>query len=112
MFARPRTAAGATPYASIPDLFLNISKPQQRTLHALAQGGRILLGRDARGRIIEAECLTRDGWRLADCDVAVFKALKQRRLIMSRGGGPYLITREGLERLRPQLDNRTSGRTW
>ena len=112
MFARPRTAPDATPYASIPDLFLNISKPQQRTLHALAQGGRILLGRDERGRIVEAECLTRDGWRLADCNVVVFKALKQRRLIMSRGGGPYLITREGLERLRPQLDNRTSGRKW
>jgi uncharacterized protein YjhX (UPF0386 family) len=31
---------------------------------------------------------------------------------MSRNGGPYLITREGLERLRPQLDNRTSGRKW
>jgi hypothetical protein len=67
---------------------------------------------DERGRIVEAECLTRDGWRLADCNVVVFKALKQRRLIMSRGGGPYLITREGLERLRPQLDNRTSGRKW
>ena len=91
---------------------MNISKPQQRTLHALAQGGRILLGRDERGRIVEAECLTRDGWRLADCDLAVFKALRQRRLIMSRDGGPYLITREGLERLRPQLDNRTSGRKW
>jgi uncharacterized protein YjhX (UPF0386 family) len=112
LIARPRTAADATLRVSIPDLLLNISKPQQRTLHALAQGGRILLGRDQRGRIIEAECLTRDGWRLADCDVAVFKALKQRRLIMSRGGGPYLITREGLERLRPQLDNRTSGRKW
>jgi uncharacterized protein YjhX (UPF0386 family) len=112
LFARPCFAAGATLHASIADISLNISKPQQRTLHALAQGGRILLGRDERGRIVEAECLTRDGWRLADCDLAVFKALKQRRLIMSRDGGPYLITRDGLERLRPQLDNRTSGRKW
>ena len=91
---------------------MNISKPQQRTLHALAQGGRILLERDPRGKIIGAECFSRDGWRLADCDLAVFKALKHRGLIMSRNGGPYLITREGLERLRPQLDNRVSTRRW
>jgi uncharacterized protein YjhX (UPF0386 family) len=91
---------------------VNISKPQQRTLHALAQGGRILLERDDRGRPMDAECLTRDGWRLPDCTLAVFKALKQRRLVASREGGPYRITREGLERLRPQLDNRTSAKRW
>ncbi len=112
MIARPRTAADASLHAAIPDHPVNISKPQQRTLHALAQGGRILLERDERGHIIEAECLTREGWRLADCDLAIFKALKQRRLITSRNGGPYLISREGLERLRPQLDNRTSSRKW
>jgi len=91
---------------------LNISRPQQRTLHALAQGGRILLERDETGRTIAAECLTREGWRLAECTLDLFKLLKRRRLIASQGGGPYLITREGLERLRPQLDNRTSGRGW
>ena len=89
---------------------MNISKPQQRTLHALAQGGSITLERDYRGDIVAAECVTREGWRLSDCNVDVFKALKRRRLIMSRGGGPYRITRGGLERLRPQLDNRTSSR--
>jgi hypothetical protein len=96
---------------ALPDLFpLNISKPQQRTLHALAQGGRITLERDNRGDPITAECWTREGWRLSDCTLDVFKALKRRRLIMSRNGGPYHISRDGLERLRPQLDNRTSGR--
>jgi hypothetical protein len=91
---------------------LNISKPQQRTLHALAQGGRIVLERNERGDLIDAECLTREGWRLGDCTLDIFRALKRRRLIASHGGGPYRITREGLERLRPQLDNRTSGRKW
>ena len=91
---------------------MNISKPQQRTLHALARGGHIALERDERGTILAAECVTREGWRLADCTLDVFKALKRRRLIMSRGGGPYQITRDGLLRLRPQLDNRTSGRGW
>jgi hypothetical protein len=91
---------------------LNISKPQQRTLHALAQGGHILLERDETGRTIAAECLTREGWRLSECTLDLFRTLKRRGLIASRGGGPYHITREGLERLRPQGDNRTSGRNW
>jgi uncharacterized protein YjhX (UPF0386 family) len=91
---------------------VNISKPQQRTLHALAQGGVILLVRDARGDIVSAECRTRDGWVLADCNVGVFKALKRRRLIASQNGQPYRITREGLANLRSQLDNRVSARGW
>jgi uncharacterized protein YjhX (UPF0386 family) len=91
---------------------LNISKPQQRTLHALAQGGAILIERDERGTLVAAECVTREGWRLSDCDLFVFKALKQKRLIASRGGGPYRITREGLLCLRAQGDNRTSARGW
>ena len=102
-------SADATSHACLGPL-LNISKHQQRTLHALAQGGRIMLERNEKGAVVAAECVTRDGWRLADCNVDLFKALKRRGLIASRGGGPYQITREGLERLRPQLDNRTSGR--
>ena len=91
---------------------MNISKAQQRTLHALAQGGRIVLERDERGDILSADCITRDGWTLSDCDVAVFKSLKKKRLIASRNGQPYQITREGLVNLRSQLDNRTSARAF
>jgi uncharacterized protein YjhX (UPF0386 family) len=91
---------------------LNISKPQQRTLHALAQGGVIMLERDAKGSLLDAECVSRDGWRLADCDLAVFKSLKKKRLIASQGGKPYRITREGLMHLRAQLDNRTTVKGW
>lgn len=91
---------------------MNISKPQQRTLHALAQGGRIILERNERGDLLAAECVTRDGWTLSDCDVTVFKSLKKKRMIASRNGGPYQITREGLVNLRSQLDNRTSVRGW
>jgi uncharacterized protein YjhX (UPF0386 family) len=90
---------------------VNISKSQQRTLHALARGGRITLERDDRGDIVAVECWTREGWLLGDCTLEVFKALKRRRLIASRGGGPYQITRDGLVRLKPQLDNRVSGRS-
>ena len=85
---------------------MNVSRAEQRTLHALAQGGRILIERDVGGHIVAADCITRDGWRLSDCDLALWRKLKRRRLIASRDGRPYAITRFGLEVLRPQLDNR------
>ena len=91
---------------------MNISKPQQRTLHALAQGGVIVLERDARGDVISADCISRDGWRLSDCDIAVFRSLKKKGLIASRNGQPYRITRDGLVNLRAQLDNRTTMKGW
>ena len=91
---------------------MNISKPQQRTLHALAQGGAITLVRDDRGGLITAECHNRDGWLLSDCNLAVFKSLKKRRLIASRDSGPYRITREGLLSLRAQVDNRVTIKGW
>ncbi|SFK17506.1 YjhX family toxin [Caulobacter sp. UNC279MFTsu5.1] len=91
---------------------MNISKPQQRTLHALAQGARIELLRDDKGRVVGADCITGEGWRLSDCTLAVFKALKRRRFIASTGGGPYRITREGAANLRAQADNRVTARGW
>ena len=91
---------------------MNISKPQQRTLHALAQGARIELLRDDKGRIVGADCITGEGWRLSDCTLGVFKTLKRRRFIASTDGGPYRITRLGAVNLRSQLDNRVTARGW
>ena len=85
---------------------MNISKYEQRTLHALAQGGRINQHKDDRGDIIAVDCITRDGWRLGDCTLGVFRKLRKRRLIRSEDGGPYRVTREGLEAVRAQVDNR------
>lgn len=85
---------------------MNISKYEQRVLHALAQGGRIEYIRDARGKVEIVDCFNRDGFRLADCTLPVFTRLKRRRLIRSRSGGAYRITREGLVAVRGQLDNR------
>lgn len=85
---------------------MNISRSEQRTLHALAQGGAIHFEKDVRGKIARITCYNRDGWALADCTLHVFQRLKRRRLIASRGGGPYRITRDGLTAVRPQLDNR------
>ena len=85
---------------------MNISKYEQRVLHALAQGGRIEYRRDDRGRVIAVDCLTRDGWRLADCTLGTFAKLRKRRLVASSSGQPYRITRDGLAAVRAQLDNR------
>ncbi len=85
---------------------MNISKLEQRALHVLAQGGHIRHERDDNGRIIEITCFTRDGYGLADCTMAIFKKLKSKRLIESKNGGPYHISRRGRVAVRPQADNR------
>lgn len=85
---------------------MNISKHEQRVLHALAQGGHIQHERDERGRLADIDCLTREGYRLTDCTLDLFQRLRRRGFIASRAGGPYRITREGLRAVRAQLDNR------
>ena len=86
---------------------MNISKYEQRVLHALAQGGRIVHRREAEtSRIVAVDCFTRDGYVLSDCTLGLFRRLKRRKLIASMDGGPYRATRLGLAAVRSQLDNR------
>jgi uncharacterized protein YjhX (UPF0386 family) len=85
---------------------MNISKAEQRVLHALAQGGLIRHHRDERGRISEVLCFTREGHVLSNCDLAVFNKLKRKQLIASRGSSPYRISELGRRSVRSQLDNR------
>ncbi|MEP0234402.1 YjhX family toxin [Roseibium sp.] len=84
---------------------MDISKAEQRALHLLAQGGRILVEKDDRGHIIKTSTVTRDGWFWGGCDLTLFRKLKRRRYISSRAGGPYRVTRLGLKRVRAQLNN-------
>ena len=85
---------------------VNVSRNGQRVLHVLAQGGVIRHYKDENGRILEIECLTREGWLLTLCTLDLFKALRQKGLIASSNGGPYRITRQGLQAVRSRPDNR------
>ncbi len=86
---------------------MNISKLEQRVLHALARGGRIHHWRDQRGRITDVRCFTHEGSVLADCTPELFARLRRRRLIASSQGAPYRITKRGIESVRPLPDNRS-----
>ena len=85
---------------------MNVSKSEQRVLHALAQCVHITYEKDDRGKITEVLCRNRDGWVLSDCTLAIFQKLRRRGLIASRDSQPYRITRDGLAAVRSQLDNR------
>lgn len=84
---------------------MNLSRNEQRALHVLALGGRILHERDERSKIAAAICVTREGMILADFDLAVFDRLRRKRLIESRSGSPYRISRRGRVSVRAQFDN-------
>jgi uncharacterized protein len=71
----------------------------------LALGGRIEHRRGGTARITEILCVTRDGFILSDCTLALFKTLRRKGLIASSGGGPYRITRLGWQLVRGQTDN-------
>ncbi len=85
---------------------MDISREEQRVLHALAQGGEIKPRKNERGRITAIDCFTRDGWLMTGCTLFVFRKLKRKKAIISRCSGPYRITRRGLELVRSELDNR------
>ncbi|MEW5424232.1 YjhX family toxin [Amorphus sp. 3PC139-8] len=85
---------------------MDISKDEQRVLHLLAQGGVLQVQKDDRGKVADCIVVTRDGWHWRGCSLPLFRKLKRRRLVISRGGAPYRITELGLRRVRAQLDNR------
>ena len=85
---------------------MNVSRNGQRVLHVLTQGGLIRHRKNETGRIVEVECLTREGWQLTLCTLALFQGLRRRGLVASAAGGPYRITRLGLDVVRSRPDNR------
>ncbi len=80
---------------------MNVSKDEQRVLHALAQGGfighfRHISPSGKHHKVVRVECVTRDGWLLSACNLVIFEKLRRKRLIASQEGRPYAITRKGL----------------
>lgn len=84
---------------------MNISKNEQRALHVLALGGRILHERENGPKITSVTCVTREGMILVDFDMTIFNKLRRKRLVESRSGGPYQISKRGRLSVRAQLDN-------
>ncbi len=74
-------------------------------LHLLAQGGRIEVVRDD-DELPALECYSREGWLFEGLTQLLFRKLKRKRAIASKNGGPYRITRRGLQLVRSQLNNR------
>ena len=85
---------------------MNISRDEQRVLHALAQGGIIRHHRDLKGRIIEVDCVTREGYVFTGCTLEIFAKLRRKRLIESRDSSPYRISEKGRRSVRSQANNR------
>ena len=85
---------------------MDISRNEQRILHLLAQGGRIEIEKNEKKRIAAVLCLTRDGWRYPGFDLDLFRKLRRKKAVSSIDGGPYRITRRGLQLVRAELDNR------
>lgn len=85
---------------------MNISRDEQRVLHALAQGGIIRHERAENGRVLRVFCFTRDGFVLSNCTLEIFQRLRRKRLIESRESSPYRISEKGRRSVRAQADNR------
>ena len=85
---------------------MNISRDEQRVLHALAQGGIIRHHRDLKGRITEVDCVTREGYVFTGCTLEIFAKLRRKRLIESRDSSPYRISEKGRRSVRSQANNR------
>lgn len=85
---------------------MDISREEQRVLHALAQGGRLVALKAGNGKPVTIECYSRDGWLMPAIRLQLFHRLRNRKAIASTGGGPYRITRRGLELVRSEVDNR------
>lgn len=84
---------------------MNISQSEQRALHVLALGGFIRHVRSDGPKITSVTCVTREGMILVDFDLTTFARLRRRRLIESRSGSPYRISKRGRTSVRAQLDN-------
>ncbi len=79
---------------------------------ALAQGAASNSCATTTNRIVGADCITGEGWRLSDCTLGSSRPSSGGASSPAADGGPYRITRLGAASLRSQLDNRVTARAW
>ena len=58
---------------------MDISRDEQRVLHALAQGGRIALLKTDAGKPTGLEFFNRDGWLMTGCTLPLFRKLAREQ---------------------------------
>ena len=68
---------------------MNISRNERKALEMLSFGGRVMVEKDDGKRLVSADFIR----------VAEFENLRRKKLIASRNGGPYTITRAGVAAL-------------
>ncbi|MES1991534.1 MAG: YjhX family toxin [Pseudomonadota bacterium] len=91
----------------MPDIVIsNISKFEQRVLHALARGAAIHIEKDNKGKIAAVICVTCEDWILSGCTLVTFQNLQRRCLIGSKMGSHDPITKAVLAAVRGQTGNR------
>ena len=78
---------------------MNISRNERKALEMPSFGGRVVVEKDAGKRLVSADFISRDGWFLDGFGVTEFENLRRKKLIASRNGGPYTITRTGVAAL-------------
>jgi uncharacterized protein YjhX (UPF0386 family) len=101
----PRILAAAA-FVVFPGILRWTFRATNSASYLLAQGGRIEIEKNESKKIASVQCLTRDGWRYPGFDLEMFRKLRRKKAVSSMGGGPYRITRRGLELVRAELDNR------
>lgn len=78
---------------------MNISRNERKALEMLSFGGRVMVEKDDGKRLVSADFISRDGWFLDGFGVNEFENLRRKKLIASRNGGPYTITKAGVAAL-------------
>jgi uncharacterized protein YjhX (UPF0386 family) len=78
---------------------MNISRFERRILDMLAKGGRIEPEKDEKGKIIDVDFISREGWFLDGTDLQTFKRLRAKKLIASFNGSAYRISKQGIASL-------------
>jgi len=83
----------------ITETAMNISRFERRILDMLAKGGRIEPEKDDKGKIIDVDFISREGWFLDGTDLQTFKRLRAKKLIASFNGSAYRISKHGIASL-------------